>query len=87
MMVADTIIVVLVCIMPAQQPQESNKRSTPLFEQFDLTFNKKHKFNISSLRSASKHAKILAEENTKVEHDRVLNLFKDIDAFGRKEKK
>lgn len=86
-MVADTILVVLVCIMPAQQPKENSNRFRPLFEQADSSFNSEYKLDIEALKAASKQAVKTADEKTKVERDRVMSLFKGINFFGRKEEK
>lgn len=86
-MVVDTILVVLVCIMPAQQPKESSNRFRPLFERADSTFNSEYELDIEALKATSKQTARTAHEKTKVKHDRVMNLFKGIDSFERKEEK
>lgn len=46
-MIADSIIVVLVCIMPVQLPNEvSQNRFKESFEQADKEFDKRYKFDI-----------------------------------------
>lgn len=84
-MVTATIFVVLVCIMPAQQPQGNSNQFRPLFEQADSAFNAEYKLDIEALKVTSKQAAKTAAEKTKVERGRVLDLFKDIDIYRRKE--
>lgn len=83
----DTIVVVLVCIMPTKQPKESCNRFLPLFEEADSAFNQKYKLDIEMLKQASREAVKSADEKTRVERDRVMNLFKGINFFERKEEK
>lgn len=72
-MVADTIMVVLVCFMPTQQPKEVKKnRFTESFEQADKEFDKEFKLDIEALKKAAHEAAISADEKTKVEKERAL---------------
>lgn len=65
-MIEDTLIVVLVCIMPAQQPkQNTSNRFAEAFEQSDKQFNKKYKMDIEALKRASREAAIRAFKETK----------------------
>lgn len=86
-MVTDTIFVVLVCIMPAQQSKENSNRFRPFFEQADSAFNAEYKLDIEALKTASKQAAKSAAEKTKAERDRMLDLFKNIDIYRKKEEK
>lgn len=72
-MIADSIIVVLVCIMPAQQPKEvKQNRFTEVFEQADKEFDKEFKLDIEALKCASREAVIQADEKTKAEKEKAL---------------
>lgn len=75
-MIADTIIVVLMCIMPAQQPKERCNRFKPLFEQADSAFNAK--YNLEALRRAAHEAAISADRKTKAERDKILKPIIDV---------
>lgn len=87
-MITDSIIVLLVCIMPMQQPKVIRQnRFDTAFEQADNKFDEKFKLDIELLKQASTDAVKSAEEKTKVERDRVMNQFKGIDVFRRKEEK
>lgn len=48
-MVSDTIVIVLMCIMPTQ-PIKSEGKFTKLFEQADSVFNKEYKLDIEELK-------------------------------------
>ena len=77
-MIADTIIVVLVCMMPAQQPKERCNRFKPLFEQADSAFNKTHKIELEAIRRASAEAVKSAHIKTKCERDKIMSQFNKI---------
>lgn len=67
-MIADTIVVVLLCIMPAQEPKQNKEnRFKEIFEQADREFDKKYRLDIEALKSASREAAIQAFEKTKNE--------------------
>lgn len=67
-MIADTIVVVLLCIMPAQElKQNKENRFKEIFEQADREFDKKYRLDIEALKSASREAAIQAFEKTKNE--------------------
>lgn len=85
-MIADSIIVVLVCIMPTQQPKEPHKnRFTEVFEQADKAFDKTHKFDIEALKQAAHEAAISADEKTKAEREEVMKPVFDVNDLFRKE--
>lgn len=64
-MIADTIVVVLMCIIPTQQPKEvKGNRFTEAFEQADKAFNEKYKVDIEALKKALYEAVKSAEEKT-----------------------
>lgn len=85
-MIADSIIVVLVCIMPAQLPKEvKQNRFTEAFEQADKDFNKKYHLNIEGLKRAAHEAAISADEKTKAERDRIMKPIFDVNDLFRKE--
>lgn len=70
-MIADTIVVVLLCIMPAQEPKQNKEnRFKETFEQADREFEKKYMLDIEALKSASREAAIQAFEKTKNEQFR-----------------
>lgn len=72
-MIADTIIVVLVGIMPAQQPREvKQNRFKEVFEQDDKYFEKKHILDIEELKCASNDAVKSADIKSKAERDKVM---------------
>lgn len=78
-MIADTVIVVLVCIMPAQQPkQNTQNRFIETFEQADKEFDKKYKLNIEELKRATHEAAVQADEKTKAQRERVMKPIVDI---------
>ena len=65
-MIADTIVVVLLCIMPAQEPKQNKEnRFKETFEQADREFDKKYRLDIEALKSASREAAAQAFEKTK----------------------
>lgn len=67
-MIADTIVVVLLCIMPAQEPKQNKEnRFKETFEQADREFDKKYRLDIEALKSASREAAAQAFEKTKNE--------------------
>lgn len=81
-MIADSIIVVLVCIMPAQQPKEvKQNRFTEAFEQADKDFNKKYHLE----KHAAHEAAISADEKTKAEREEVMKPVFDVNDLFRKE--
>lgn len=85
-MIADSIIVVLVCIMPAQQPKEvKQNRFTEAFEQADKDFNKKYHLDIEALKQAAHEAAISADEKTKAEREEVMKPVFDVNDLFRKE--
>lgn len=85
-MIADSIIVVLVCIMPAQQPKEVRQNSfKETFEQADKEFTKKYKLEIEALKRAGHEAAISADEKTKAERDRIMKPIFDVNDLFRKE--
>ena len=72
-MVADTIIVIMLCIMPSQKPKEiSQNRFTKVFEQADKDFCEKHKLDIEKLKKASEEAAREAYEKTKCELEKIV---------------
>lgn len=78
-MVADSIIVVLVCVMPVQQPKEVRQnRFKETFEQADKEFKKKYKLEIEALKRAAHEAVIQADLETKVERDEVMKPVFDV---------
>ena len=78
-MIADTLIVVLVCIMPAQQPkQNTQSRFIETFEQADKEFDKKYKLDIEELKRAAHEAAVQADEKTKAQRERVMKPIVDI---------
>lgn len=78
-MIADTVIVVLVCIMPAQQPKQNTKnRFIETFEQADKEFDKKYKLDIEELKRAVHEAAVQADEKTKAQRERVMKPIIDI---------
>lgn len=85
-MIADTIIVVLVGIMPAQQPREvKQNRFKEVFEQADKDFEKKHILDIEELKRASNDAVKSADIKSKAERDRVMRpLFDVYELFKKK---
>ena len=64
-MIADTIVVVMVCIMPSQQKQN---RFDALFEEAD---RQEYKLNLEELKKASAEAAKEAFEKTKKELDKL----------------
>lgn len=85
-MIADSIIVVLVCVMPVQQPKEvSQNRFKESFEQADKEFDKKYKLDIEALKRAAHEAAISADEKTKAERDRIMKPIFDVNDLFRKE--
>lgn len=78
-MITDTIIVVLVCIMPVQQPkQNTQNRFIETFEQADKEFDKKYKLDIKELKRAAHEAAVQADEKTKAQRERVMIPIVDI---------
>lgn len=78
-MIADTVIVVLVYIMPAQQPkQNTQNRFIETFEQADKEFDKKYKLDIEELKRAAHEAAVQADEKTKAQRERVMKPIVDI---------
>ncbi len=78
-MIADSIIVVLVCVMPVQQPKEVRQnRFKETFEQADKEFTKKYKLEIEALKRAAHEAVIQADLETKVERDEVMKPVFDV---------
>lgn len=64
-MIADTIVVVLLCIMPAQEPKQNKEnRFKETFEQADREFDKKYRLDIEAIKNASREAAIQAFEKT-----------------------
>lgn len=85
-MIADTILVVLMCIAPVQQPQEaSQNRFTEAFEQADKAFDKKYKLDIEALKRAAHEVAISADEKTKAEREEVMEPVFDVKELFRKE--
>lgn len=85
-MIADTILVVLVCIMPALQPKKStSNRFAESFEQADKEFDKKYKLDIEALERAAHEAAISADEKTKAERDKIMKPIFDVNGLFRKE--
>lgn len=71
-MIVDSIIVVLVCVMPVQQPKEVSQNCfKESFEQADKEFDKKYKLDIEALERAAHEAVISADEKTKAEREAV----------------
>lgn len=78
-MIVDTILVVLMCIAPVQQPKEaSQNRFTEAFEQADRQFNKKYKFDIEELKRAAHETAMQADEETKEEREKAMYPFIDV---------
>lgn len=78
-MISDSIIVVLVCIMPVQLPNEvKENRFVEAFEQADKEFDKTHKFDIEALKRAAHEAAISADKKTKAERDRIMKPIFDV---------
>lgn len=78
-MISDSIIVVLVCIMPVQLPNEvKENRFTEVFEQADKEFDKRYKFDIEALKKAVHEAAISADKKTKAECDRIMKPIIDV---------
>lgn len=76
-MIIDTIIVVMVCIIPEQQPKEfKQNRFKEVFEQADKDFDRKYGIDIEKLKKASSEAVIEAEEKTKEEKKKALEPIK-----------
>lgn len=76
-MIVDTIIVVLVCIIPGQQPKEFKQNSCKeVFEQADKDFDRKYGIDIEKLKKNSSGAVIEAEEKTKEEKKKALEPIK-----------
>lgn len=67
-MIADTIVVVMVCIMPLQQKQN---RFDALFDEADRQFNKEYKLNLEEMKKASAEAAKEAFEKTKKELEKL----------------
>ena len=85
-MIEDSIIVVLVCFMPVQQPNEvKENRFEEAFEQADKEFDKTHKFDIEALKRAAHEASISAAKKTKAERDEVMKPIFDVNDLFRKE--
>lgn len=85
-MIADSLIVVFVCIMPVQQPKEVRQnRFKETFEQADKEFTKKYKLEIEALKRAAHEAVIQADLETKVERDGVMKPLFDANYLFRKE--
>lgn len=85
-MISDSIIVVLVCIMPVQLPNEvKENRFTEVFEQADKEFDKKYKLDIEALKRTAHEAAISADEKTKAERDRIMKPIFDVNDLFRKE--
>lgn len=84
-MIADTIIVVLFGIMPAQQPREvKQNRFKEVFEQADKDFEKKHILDIEELKRASNDAVKSADIKSKAERDKIMRPLFDIYELFRK---
>lgn len=67
-MIADTIVVVLLCIMPVQESKQNKEnRFKETFEQADREFDKKYRLDIEALKSASREAAAQAFQKTKNE--------------------
>lgn len=67
-MIADTIVVVFLCIMPAQEPKQNKENCfKETFEQADREFEKKYRLDIEALKRASREAAIQAFGKTKNE--------------------
>lgn len=78
-MIADTVIVVLVYIIPAQQPkQNTQNRFIETFEQADKEFDKKYKLDIEELKRAAHEAAVQADEKKKAQRERVMKPIVDI---------
>lgn len=78
-MISDSIIVVLVCIMPVQLPNEvKENRFTEVFEHADKEFDKRYKFDIEALKKAAHEAAISADKKTKAERDRIMKPIFDV---------
>ena len=85
-MIADSISVVLVCIMPAQQLNEvKQNRFTEAFEHASKESNKKYHLDMEALKHAAHEAAILADEKTKAEREEVVKPVFDVNALFRKE--
>lgn len=85
-MIADSLIVVFVCIMPVQQPKEVRQnRFKETFEQADKEFTKKYKLEIEALKRAAHEAAISADEKTKAEREEVMKPVFDVNDLFRKE--
>lgn len=80
-MIADTIVVVFMCIMPTHKPKEvKENRFTEVFEQADKAFDKKYKVDIEALKKASYEAVKSAEGKTLKDKIKAINslvIFKD----------
>lgn len=84
-MIADTIIVVLVCIMPVQHPKEVRQnRFADAFEQADKDFDRKYKLDIEALKRAAHEAAISADEKTKAERDKIMKPVLDVEKLFKK---
>lgn len=78
-MIADTIVVVLMCIIPTQHPKQvKENRFKEAFEQADRAFDKKYKVDVEALKKAAHEAAIQADEKTKAERDKIMNPIIDI---------
>lgn len=73
-MIADTIVVVLMCIIPTQQPKQvKQNRFKEAFEQADKAFYNKYKVDIEALKKASYEAVKSAEDKTLKEKIKAIN--------------
>lgn len=75
-MVADTIVIVLVCIKSAQPdkviPHKQENRFVELFKEADKKFDKAYRLNIDELKRASSEAVQSAAEKTKSQREKAL---------------
>lgn len=67
-MIADTLVVIMVCITTSQ-PKQNNFKA--LFDEADKQFNKEYKLNLEELKKASAEAAKEAFEKTKKELEKL----------------
>ena len=71
-MIADTIVVVMMCIMPSQ-PQAKENRFEEAFRKADSCFVEKHRIDIEMMKKASEEAVRSAALKTEKQRNRILN--------------
>lgn len=77
-MVSDTIVIVLMCVMTAQQPKEHHNSFRQLFEEADRKFDIEYKLDIEKIKRASKEAVIEAAIKTNDERNKVTRPIIDV---------